>query len=221
MERPSRLSVRDVTGDEEHFGPEEKRTDRVSVEDPDSYNTPRRTTRPVDGDEKSNNEGRRETRCLQRETEPTEGDIRKKKEEYSEDDFKGEVTAGGGGDETLIPEDVYEVKCIDVIPKMMKDNYKGGIEVPKVILKFEIINDPDFEGVTKSRVLNRNFAIKSHLVTWYMKITGEATEKGNSIDVRKCKGKECRISVIVTVNKESGEQKNKIVDVLAKKKRAQ
>jgi len=217
-----RPSMRDVTGDEDetHFGP--GRADRPASrspqqqEDEDSYNPPRKPRNEDPVDEKSNREGRREGRDKPRDVDPSEADIQRGKDNYSEDDFKGEVVSGGEG--VIVPEDVYEVRCVDVIPTMMKDKFKNNIEVPKVRMVFEIINDPDFEGVKISRILNRNFAVKSNLVEWYTKITGEQTEKGNSIDIRKCKGKECRVSVTLKKN-DDGEKKNKITEILARKRK--
>ena len=191
-------SLRDVTGedDEDHFGPPQRKSRRVEEED--SYESPKRNSSPS-----------RE--------ESSEKDIQKAKQEYSDDDFKGEIK--GGSEFETVPEDIYEVVCKDVIPTTMADKFKGGEMVPKIKMVFEIINDKDFEGVSISRILNRNFAQKSNLVEWYTKITGESVEKGNSIDIRKCKGKECRVSVTV-YKKEDGEKRNKITEVHSKKRRA-
>lgn len=213
-----RPSMRDVTGDEDekHFGPGKEDAPRsrkpANDDDEDSYNTPKNS--------RSRNDDTQEParRSSSRNEDPTEDDVKKGKDTYSEDDFKGEVVGGGEG--VLVPEDVYEVICIDVIPSMMKDKFKNNVEVPKVKFKFRIINDQDFENVEVSRILNRNFAQKSNLVEWYTKITGEAVEKGNSIDIRKCKNKECRISVTVYVPEGKSEKRNKIVDILSKKRKA-
>lgn len=200
--------MRDVTGDEDdkHFGPKGRDND----EDEDSYNTPNNARK---GERTVTRPPQRQSR----DEEPSEGDLRKKKEEYSEEDFQGEVTGGGEG--VVVPEDVYEVRCVDVVPSMMKDKFKNNAEVPKIRMVFEILNDPDYEGVKISRILNRNYAQKSNLVIWYSKITGEEIEKGTKLDIRKCKGKECRISVNVYEKEGSGEKKNKIVDVLQRKRK--
>lgn len=211
-----RPNMRDVTGDEDHFGPgkEESRLCRPSNDDEDSYEAPPKRASAGTSGRSSNKEKESENRNARRD--PDEESIRKGKENYNEADFKGEVVGGGEG--VVVPEDVYEVECIDVIPSMMKDKFKGNVEVPKIKFVFNILNDPDYEGVHISRILNRNYALKSNLVEYYIKITGEEIEKGDSIDTRKCKGKKCRISVSTYIKEGTTEKKNKITEILSAKR---
>jgi len=202
-----RVRMKDVTGDEDdqYFGPgDKKETTRTRSRDDERYEVPR---------------SRREETSRSRASEddsPSEDDIRGKKEQYTDDDFKGEVIAKE--DRPTIPEDVYEAVCVDVIPTMMADKFKGGQKVPKVKFVFEIIDDPDYKGYKISRILNKHFSEESNLVKFYSKITGTEVSKGTSIDIRKCKGKVCRISVEVKKS-DDGKKSNKIEEVFSKKKR--
>lgn len=217
-----RARMRDVTGDgdESHFGPEQEPTRRPSrnEDEDDAYNVPPRESRNQDrvSSQPQQEPTRRASHHV--EDDPTEDDLTDRKTEYTDDDFKGEVIASK--EMTVFPEDIYEAKCVDVIPMILKDKYRKNALVPKIKFVFEIINDPDYSGQKISRIVNKHFSNQSTMVEWYGKIIGESVEKGMQIDIRNCKGKECRISVKEYTSKEDGEKKCKIDDILSKKKRA-
>lgn len=152
---------------------------------------------------------------------PSEREAGSATRDAQDDDTGGEVTAGGGREKTLFPEDVYDAEVKDIVFKSMPNKYKGGQETPKIIFEFSVINDADYEGKTISRFLDRSLGEKSMPVEWYKKILRTEIKKGDKINFMDLVGKKCRISIVNKVPKGGGEKFSRVDNVLQVKSRAE